>query len=132
MSLMATTHSPRFRGSVAVAPVTDWHNYDSVYTERYMGLPQDNAESYRRSSPVNNAKDLRTHLLIAHGTGDDNVHLQNTIQMTQAFIDAGTQYELVLYPRKTHSISGAAARTHLYTRILKHFKGELLGAAPAP
>lgn len=132
MTLMATTHSPIFRASVAVAPVTDWHNYDSIYTERYMGLPQDNAETYRRSSPVTYAGSLHTHLLIAHGTGDDNVHLQNTIQMTQAFVDAGKQYELVLYPRKTHSISGTAARTHLYTRILEHFKGDLLRAAPAP
>ncbi len=129
MTLMATTHSPRFRGSVAVAPVTDWRNYDSIYTERYMGLPQDNSESYKKSSPVNYAGTLHSHLLIAHGTGDDNVHLQNTIQMTQAFIDAGQQYELVLYPRKLHSISGATARTHLYTRILEHFKRELLGAA---
>ena len=132
MTLMATTHSEKFRAGVAVAPVTDWRNYDSIYTERYMGLPQDNTESYRRSSPVNYAKDLHTHLLIAHGTGDDNVHLQNTIQMTQAFVDAGKQYELVLYPRKLHSISGAAARTHLYNRILEHFKADLLVAAPAP
>jgi dipeptidyl-peptidase-4 len=129
MTLMATTHSPRFHASVAVAPVTDWRNYDSIYTERYMGLPQDNGESYKKSSPVNYAGTLHSHLLIAHGTGDDNVHLQNTIQMTQAFIDAGQQYELILYPRKLHSISGATARTHLYTRILEHFKGELLGAA---
>jgi dipeptidyl-peptidase-4 len=125
MTLMATTHSPRFRASVAVAPVTDWRNYDSIYTERYMGLPQDNSESYKKSSPVNYAGTLHSHLLIAHGTGDDNVHLQNTIQMTQAFMDAGQQYELVLYPRKLHSISGATARTHLYTRILEHFKREL-------
>lgn len=128
MTLMATTHSPIFRASVAVAPVTDWHNYDSIYTERYMGLPRDNAEAYKRSSPVNYAGSLHSHLLIAHGTGDDNVHLQNTIQMTQAFIDAGKQFDLMLYPRKTHSISGAVAKTHLYHLILDHFKRELLGA----
>jgi dipeptidyl-peptidase-4 len=131
MTLMATTHSPRFRGSVAVAPVTDWRNYDSIYTERYMGLPQDNGESYKKSSPVNYAGTLHSHLLIAHGTGDDNVHMQNTVQMIQAFIDAGQQYELVLYPRKLHSISGAAARTHLYTRILEHLQRELSVAPPA-
>jgi dipeptidyl-peptidase-4 len=130
MTLMATTHSPRFRGSVAVAPVTDWRNYDSIYTERYMGLPQDNSESYKKSSPVNYAGTLHSHLLIAHGTGDDNVHMQNTVQMIEAFVETGKQYELVLYPRKTHSISGPAARTHLYTRILEHFQREL-SVAPA-
>src|SRR5436305_7837179 len=130
MTLMGNTHSPRFHVSVAVAAVTDWRNYDSIYTERYMGLPQDNAESYKKSSPVNYAGTLHSHLLIAHGTGDDNVHMQNTVQMIQAFIDAGKQYELVLYPRKTHSISGPAARTHLYTRILEHFQREL-SVAPA-
>ena len=128
MTLMATTHSPIFKASVAVAPVTDWRNYDTVYTERYMGLPQDNADAYKRSSPVNYAGSLHSHLLIAHGTGDDNVHLQNTIQMTQAFIDAGKQFDLMLYPRKTHSISGPVAKTHLYHLILDHFKHELLGA----
>jgi dipeptidyl-peptidase 4 len=128
MTLMATTHSPIFRASVAVAPVTDWHNYDSIYTERYMGLPQDNAESYKKSSPVNYAGSLHSHLLIAHGTGDDNVHMQNTIQMTQALIDAGKQFDLMLYPRKLHSISGPVARDHLYNLILDHFKRELLGA----
>ena len=131
MTLYAMTHSDRFVAGVSVAPVTDWHNYDTIYTERYMGLPKDNAEGYRRGSPVNNAKDLHGRVLIVHGTSDDNVHMQNTLQMVQALINANRQFELMLYPRKTHGIAGAAPRTHLFTRIQEHFEHNLLGAPPA-
>ena len=72
-----------FKAGVSVAPVTDWRNYDSIYTERYMGLPSDNESGYRKSSPVNFAADLHGSLLEVHGTSDDNVHLQNTIQMVE-------------------------------------------------
>jgi dipeptidyl-peptidase 4 len=117
-----------FKAGVSVAPVTDWHNYDSIYTERYMGLPLDNEEGYRKSSPVNFAGDLKGDLLEVHGTSDDNVHLQNTIQMDNAFINAGKRFELMLYPRKTHGIAGKAARTDLFHRIEDHFEQSL---APA-
>jgi len=126
MTLWALTRTTAFKAGVAVAPVTDWRDYDSIYTERYLGLPQENAEGYRRSSPVSTAGDLHGSLLLVHGTGDDNVHLQNTIQMTNAFIDAGKRFELMLYPRKLHSISGAAAQTDLFTRIQHHFEHQLL------
>ncbi len=117
-----------FKAGVSVAPVTDWRNYDSIYTERYMGLPSDNEEGYRKSSPVNFASDLHGSLLEVHGTSDDNVHLQNTIQMDNAFIAAGKQFQLMLYPRKTHGIAGKAARTDLFHRIEGHFEQNL---APA-
>src|SRR2546423_1573455 len=81
-------------------------------------------------SPMTYAKQLHGHLLEVHGTSDDNVHMQNTMQMINAFIDAGKQFDLLLYPRKTHAISGAAARIHLYTRIRDHFRRELLGERP--
>ncbi|HYN14451.1 MAG TPA: DPP IV N-terminal domain-containing protein [Terriglobales bacterium] len=126
MTLWALTRTTAFKAGVAVAPVTDWRDYDSTYTERYLGLPQENAEGYRRSSPVSTAGDLHGSLLLVHGTGDDNVHLQNTIQMTNAFIDADKRFQLMLYPRKLHSISGAAAQTDLFTRIQQHFEHELL------
>jgi len=126
MTLYAMTHSDRFKAGVAVAPVTDWHNYDTIYTERYLGLPKDHVEDYRRTSPVNFAADLHGHLLEIHGTSDDNVHLQNTIQMVNAFISAGRHFDLMLYPRKTHGIAGQAARTDLFTRIEELFKRELL------
>ena len=122
LTLYAMTHSDQFQAGAAVAPVTDWLDYDSIYTERYMGLPKDNADGYKNSSPVHFAHDLHGHLLEAHGTSDDNVHLQNTIQMVNNLIEAGIPFDLQLYPRKTHSFSGAAARTYLFHRIQEHFE----------
>ncbi len=124
-TLYAMTHSDRFRAGVAVAPVTDWRNYDSTYTERYMGLPARNGEQYRDFSVTNTADKLHGRLLLVHGTGDDNVHMENTVQFVQKLIDHGLPYDLQLYPRKTHSIAGAEARTHLYTRILAQFEAYL-------
>ena len=117
-----------FKAGVSVAPVTDWRNYDSIYTERYMGLPSDNEDGYRKSSPLNFAADLNGSLLEVHGTSDDNVHLQNTMQMINAFINSAKQFELMLYPRKTHGIAGKAARSHLFHMIEDHFEKNL---APA-
>ena len=131
MTLYAMTHSDKFKAGVAVAPVADWHDYDSIYTERYMGLPRQNEEGYTRSSPLNFADKLHGHLLLVHGTSDDNVHPQNTFQMVQALITAGKQFDLMLYPQKTHGIAGPAARTDLYTRIQQLFASELLGQRPA-
>jgi dipeptidyl-peptidase-4 len=124
-TLYAMTHSDRFKAGVAVAPVTDWRNYDSTYTERYMSEPAQNADQYRDFSVVTNADKLHGRLLLIHGTGDDNVHVENTIQFIQKLIDAQLPYDLQLYPRKTHSIAGADARTHLYTRILAQFQAYL-------
>ena len=120
-TLYTMTHSDRFQAGVSVAPVTNWLLYDSIYTERYMGMPKDNAEHYRTSSPVNTAADLRGKLLEVHGTGDDNVHFQNTVQMAQALINAGKQFDLMIYPGKTHGISGTAASNHLFHMIEDHF-----------
>lgn len=121
-TLYAMTHSDRFRAGVAVAPVTDWRNYDSIYTERYMSRPADFPEGYKDFSVVNSAASLKGHLLLVHGTGDDNVHFENTVQFIQKLIEAQIPYDLQIYPRKTHSIAGADVRTHLYTRILTHFE----------
>ena len=127
MTTYALTHSRRFKAGVAVAPVTDWHGYDSIYTERYMGLPKDNPEGYKSSSVQLAAGNLSGHLLIAHGTSDDNVHMQNTLRLAQDFINSGKQFELLLFPRKTHGIAGAAPRTTLYERIRAIFDSTLLG-----
>ena len=121
-TLYALSHSDRFRAGVSVAPVTDWRNYDSVYTERYMSLPSDFPEGYKDFSVVNSAAKLHGRLLLVHGTGDDNVHMQNSIQYIQKLIEAQVPYDLQLYPRKTHSIAGRDVRTHLYTRILAQFE----------
>ena len=130
-TLNALTHSDRFRAGVAVAPVTDFRNYDSIYTERYLGEPAAQAAVYDRASVQLTASHLQGHLLLVHGTGDDNVHIENTIQFIQKLIDADLPYDLQLYPRKTHSIAGAEARTHLYNRILAHFE-TYLTPGPAP
>jgi len=121
-TLYAMTHSDRFRAGVAVAPVTDWRNYDSVYTERYMSQPTEFPSGYKTFSVVNSAANLKGRLLLAHGTGDDNVHIENTVQFVQRLIEAGIPYDLQIYPRKTHSIAGADVRTHLYSRILAQFE----------
>jgi dipeptidyl-peptidase-4 len=126
MTAYAMTHSNRFKAGVSVAPVTDWHLYDSTYTERYMGLPKDNPEGYKRTSVVLAAPDLSGHLLLVHGTSDDNVHLQNSIQFIYALEEAGKPFDLQIYPRKTHSISGRSTRSHLYHRIQKHFEDTLM------
>ena len=129
-TLYAMSHSNRFSAGVSVAPVTDWRNYDSIYTERYMGLPSENPDGYRDDSVVNSAKDLKGRLLLVQGTGDDNVHMANSIQYIQKLIDADIPYDLQLYPRKTHSIAGPEARTHLYERILAQFEMYLGKNAP--
>ena len=127
MTLYAMTHSNRFRSGVSVAPVTDWRNYDSIYTERYMGLPEQNSAGYEKSSPVHDAKELHGDLLLVHGTGDDNVHFNNTIQMTEVLIQAGKHFEFMVYPGKTHGISGPVDQTDVYNRIKAHFERTLLG-----
>jgi dipeptidyl-peptidase-4 len=113
MTLYALTHSDRFKAGISVAPVTSWRNYDSIYTERYMSLPKDNPNGYENSI-VSAAGSLRGSLLLLHGTSDDNVHFQNTIQMTDALIKAGKQFRLMVYPDKTHGISGSGTRTQLF------------------
>jgi len=124
MTLYALTHSGRFKAGISVAPVTSWHNYDSIYTERYMGLPKDNASGYD-DSIVSAASSLQGSLLLVHGTSDDNVHLQNTIQMTDALIKSGKQFRLMVYPNKTHGIAGPGTRTQLFHMMEDFWNKEL-------
>jgi dipeptidyl-peptidase-4 len=126
LTLYAMAHSNLFTAGAAVAPVTDWRNYDSIYTERNNGKPTDkNTTSYVDFDPPKIADKLQGALLIAHGTGDDNVHLQNSIQMVEALIKAGKQFRFMVYPTKTHSIRGPEDRTHLFQMIEDHFESEL-------
>jgi dipeptidyl-peptidase-4 len=114
MTLYTLCNAPSvFRAGIAGAPVTDWHNYDTIYTERYMGLPQDNADGYRRSSVVGKAADLTAKLLIVHNFGDDNVHFQNTLQMSDALERAGKHFELMVYPQKSHGVTGPVRKQML-------------------
>jgi dipeptidyl-peptidase-4 len=126
LTLYAMAHSNLFTAGAAVAPVTDWRNYDSIYTERTNGKPTDrNTTSYADFDPPKIADKLQGSLLIAHGTGDDNVHLQNSIQMVEALIKAGKQFRFMVYPNKTHSIRGEQDRAHLFHTIEDHFESEL-------
>ena len=125
MTLYAMTHSDRFRAGVAVAPVTNQVNYDSIYTERYMGLLKDDKAGYEQSDCTRDAANLHGALLLVHGTSDDNVHFQNSIQMINALINAGKPFRLMIYPNKTHSIAGKDARVHLFNMIVDHFEREL-------
>jgi dipeptidyl-peptidase-4 len=124
MTLYALTHSDRFKAGISVAPVTNWRDYDSIYTERYMGLLKDNASAYD-DSIVSAASSLHGALLLVHGTSDDNVHFQNTIQMTDALIKAEKQFRLMVYPDKTHGISGAGTRTQLFHMMEDFWNKEL-------
>ena len=124
-TLYAMSHSDRFRAGVAVAPVTDWRDYDSIYTERYLSEPSEFAAGYKEFSVVNSAASLKGRLLLAHGTGDDNVHIENSVQFVQKLIEAGIPYNLQIYPRKTHSIAGPDVRTALFNSILAHFEDYL-------
>jgi dipeptidyl-peptidase-4 len=121
-TLYALTHTDRFRAGVSVAPVTDWHNYDSIYTERYMSTPADFPTGYKDFSVVTNAAKLHGHLLLVQGTGDDNVHLQNMVQFVQQLTVSNIPYDLQIYPRKTHSIAGTEVRPHLFNSILAEFE----------
>ena len=125
-TLYSMTHSDRFRAGVAVAPVTNWRDYDSIYTERYLGLPSQDQRAYHDDSVVNSAANLKGHLLINHGTGDDNVHIENTVQFIQQLIEAQIPYDLQIYPRKTHSLDGPDVRTMLFNRILGQFEKYLM------
>ena len=126
MTLYAMTHSEEFRAGVSVAPVTDSRNYDTIYTERYLGLLPDATKAYDATSEPKAAANLHGSLLLVHGTSDDNVHFQNTIQMIDALVKAGKQFNLMLYPGKTHGISGPAAQSHLLHNMENHLTRELM------
>jgi len=106
-----------FSFAIAVAPVTNWRFYDTIYTERFMRTPQENPEGYDLNSPINYADQLKGDFLIIHGSGDDNVHVQNTMRMVEALIQADKQFEWMIYPDKNHGISGGNTRKHLYTKM---------------
>ncbi|HZI92660.1 MAG TPA: prolyl oligopeptidase family serine peptidase [Patescibacteria group bacterium] len=128
MTLFSLLNAPDvFRAGVAVAPVTDWRDYDTIYTERYMGTPAENEKGYVDSAPLSKAADLKSPLLLVHGSSDDNVHMQNSVQLLDAFIKAGRPVDFMLYPRKTHGIQGKDARTHLFEKITRFLDVNLMG-----
>jgi dipeptidyl-peptidase-4 len=108
-----------FKSAISVAPVTNWRYYDNIYTERYMRIPQENGESYDSNSPINHVEKIKGNYLIIHGTADDNVHFQNTVEMLDAMIKKGVKYDSEFYPNKNHGIGGSKTRLHLYERMTR-------------
>ena len=115
-----------FKMAIAVAPVTSWRFYDTIYTERYMTTPQENPSGYDDNSPINHVDKLKGDFLLIHGSGDDNVHLQNTMRMVEALIQADKQFEWMIYPDKNHGIYGGNTRLHLYKKMT-NFINKTLG-----
>ena len=114
-----------FKMAIAVAPVTNWRFYDSVYTERYMTTPQENASGYDDNSPINHVDKLKGKFLLIHGSGDDNVHVQNSMQMMEALIQANKQFDSQIYPDNNHGIYGGKTRVQLYTKMTNFIKENL-------
>jgi dipeptidyl-peptidase-4 len=106
-----------FKMAIAVAPVTNWRYYDNIYTERYMRKPEENKEGYDNNAPESMAANLKGKLLLIHGTGDDNVHFQNSVMLVNNLIKAGKEFDSEYYPNKAHGISGGNTRLHLYRRM---------------
>jgi len=125
MTLYALTHTNAYACGFAVAPVSDWLNYDACYTERYLKLPKDDADGYRESSPVHAAERLEGRLFFAHGLMDDNVHFANSAMMVDALLKAGKPFGTAYYPRMNHSIHEKPARADLFARMLEFFKTNL-------
>ena len=127
MTLDAMFNAPDvFKVGISVAPVSDWRLYDTIYTERYMGRPQDNPDGYRDSSPANHAASLRGKLMIAHSTGDDNVHFVNTSEVLNELILAGKYpADLMIFPGRGHGIGDAPARIQLFQRITDFLENNL-------
>jgi dipeptidyl-peptidase-4 len=126
LTLYAVTNAPDvFRAAVAGAPVTDWKNYDSIYTERYMGTPEGNPKGYETSSPLQKAAQLKADLLLIHGSADDNVHLANTMAFVAALVKAGKPYSLHVHPRQLHGFQPKEDRIARDHAVLVHFERTL-------
>jgi len=126
MTLLAMTKGADiFKVGISVAPVTNWRYYDTIYTERFLQTPQENPKGYDENSPINFANKLKGKLLMIHGTGDDNVHFQNSLEMSEAFIQADKAFEQAYYPDKNHGIYGGKTRIHLYKKMTEFILNNL-------
>lgn len=124
-SLAITKGADYFKTAIAVAPVTNWRYYDNIYTERFMQKPQNNGENYDINSPINHVDKLKGNYLLIHGTADDNVHVQNSMDLAEALIQANKQFEQFYYPNKNHGIYGGNTRLHLYQLMTDFIKRKL-------
>ena len=115
--LAMTKGADYFKAGIAVAPVTNWRYYDNIYTERFMRTPQENPDGYDDNSPINHVEKLKGKLLLVHGMGDDNVHVQNSIEISEALVQANKQFKQFYYTNRNHGIYGGNTRLHLYTMM---------------
>lgn len=116
-----------FKAGIAVAPVTSWKWYDSIYTERYMRTEKENPQGYAENSPVNYAEKLQGNYLLVHGTADDNVHFQHTAEMANQLIAKNKQFDTMIYPNRNHGIGGGNAKIHLYSLMTRFLEEKLKG-----
>jgi dipeptidyl-peptidase-4 len=133
MTSYALTHSTSFAGGIVGAPVTDWRNYDSIYTERYMKMPQNNPEGYAATAPARNAEKVRGRMLLLHGLTDDNVHVQNSVQLAYELQKAGVPFEMMYYARSRHGFTDARLTKHLRQTMFEFIlrtAGQAAAAAP--
>ena len=124
-SLCLLKGAEHFKMAIAVAPVTNWRYYDTIYTERYMRTPKENASGYDQNSPIHHVERLKGNYLLIHGSADDNVHYQNTLEMTKALVNANKQFDLFIYPDKNHGIYGGNTRLHLFTKMTNYIQQKL-------
>ena len=124
-SLAITKGADVFKMAIAVAPVTNWRNYDNIYTERFMRTPKENPDGYDANSPVNFVKLMKGKFLLIHGSADDNVHYQNSMELVNAMVKADKQFDLFIYPNRNHGIYGGNTRNHLFTMMLNFIEKNL-------
>jgi dipeptidyl-peptidase 4 len=124
-ALCMTKGADYFKAGIAVAPVTNWRYYDSIYTERFLLTPQDNAKGYDDNSPINFTDKMKGAFLLVHGSADDNVHVQNSMEMNTALVKSNKQFDQMIYTNKAHGISGGNTRLHLYTKMFDFLQKNL-------
>jgi len=124
-ALMISKGAEVIKAAVSVAPVTNWKYYDNIYTERFLRKPQDNKGGYEDNSPTNFVKNIKGKYLLIHGSADDNVHVQNSMELADALVKNNIPFDFMIYPNKNHGISGGLTRLHIYTKILKFIKENL-------
>lgn len=123
--LMISKGAEYIKAAIAVAPVTNWKYYDNIYTERFMRKPKDNKKGYEDNSPVNHVTKIKGNFLLIHGSADDNVHVQNSMEMARALVSNNIPFDFMIYPNKNHGIAGGFTRYHIFSKMLKFVKENL-------
>lgn len=124
-SLMISKGADVIKAAIAVAPVTNWKYYDNIYTERFLRTPKENKSGYEDNSPTNFVKQIKGRFLLIHGSADDNVHMQNSMELADALVKNNIPFDFMIYPNKNHGIGGGLTRLHIYTKMLKFVKENL-------